>query len=239
MWVMGEPVTPAKAEPMRQVGARVISGYGMVEAGMIGYACANPVDVTDVHLQRDALALFTYPYRVEPSGVTVPAFHLTTLLDTAPLLLLNLQTDDYGIVEERACGCELETCGYTPHLRDIRSYSKLVGEGVTLIGNEMVHILERVLPARFGGTALDYQLLEQEDERGFTRLYLVISPRVEIQDERQVLAVVHQALGASSPMADAARAVWQQTDTIRIIRQEPIWTATGKFLPLHVQRHQR
>ena len=43
--------------------------------------------------------------------------------------------------------------------------------------------MERVLPARFGGSPLDYQLMEEEDERGFTRLSLLVSPKLRIADE--------------------------------------------------------
>ena len=234
--VAGEPVTPAKARAMLQVGARVIPTYGVVEAGMVGYGCANPSDLTDVHAQSDALALFTYPYRVEQSGVTVPAFNITTLLDTASKILLNVQIDDYGIVEQRACGCELEANGFTTHVREIRSYSKLVGEGITLLGNEMIEILEHALPARFGGSPLDYQLLEEEDDRGFTRLNLVIAPRVHIRGQEDVLAFIYQALAQRSPQGDMVRSVWQVARAIQIKRQEPTVTATGKVLPLHIQR---
>jgi hypothetical protein len=237
MRTAGEPTTPAKVEAMRRVGVRYIPGYAMTEAGSMARGCAKPTAIDDVHLLKDAFALITYPYRVEAIGVTVPAFNVTTLLDTAPKLMLNTQIDDYGIVEERTCGCELETYGYTTHLREIRSYSKLVGEGVTLIGNEMLRILEEVLPARFGGSSLDYQLMEQEDERGFTRLYLIISPRVAIADEQAVIEALHNALRESSPMADAARTVWQQAQTLQIKRMEPVWTASGKLLPLNIQRH--
>jgi hypothetical protein len=239
IWGGGEPATRAKVEQIRRAGGRFVSSYAMTEAGIIGYGCANPADATDVHLQRDALALFSYPYKVESSGATVSAFNITTLHDTASKLLINAQIDDCGIVQEQACGCELGLLGYTTHIRDIHSYSKLVGEGVTVIGDEITQILEQVLPARFGGSALDYQLLEQEGENSLTRLYLVISPRVKIQNEQQVLSVMHQALRASSPMADAARAVWQQAYTIQIKRQEPIWTARGKLQPVHFQRYAR
>jgi hypothetical protein len=239
IWAGGEPATPAKIEQIRQSGARFISSYAMKEAGLIGYGCPNTTDATDVHLQQNTLALFSHPHKIESSNFTVPAFNITTLLNTASKILLNAQIDDYGIVEDRACGCEMGMHGCTTHLRDIHSYSKLVGEGVTLIGNEMIQILEQTLPARFGGSSLDYQLLEQEDERGLTRLYLLISPRVEIRDEQQVLAVMHQALSASSPMADAARTMWQHASTLQIRRQEPILTATGKLLPLHIQRPSR
>jgi hypothetical protein len=232
----GEPPTPAKVQEMQRAGVRYISTYAMAEAGSIASGCARPVDGSDVHLLSDAYALFAYPYTVEDFGITVPAFNLTTLLPTAPKLMLNVQMDDYGIIEERHCGCELETYGFTTHLRQIRSYSKLTGEGATLIGTEMVRILEEVLPARFGGSPLDYQMMEEEDEQGLTRLSLVISPRVEIDDESQVTEVVLGALRQSSPMADAARTLWQHADTIRVKRMEPVWTGRGKLMPLHMER---
>ena len=119
----GEPITPAEAQAMEQAGARCVPGYGTVEAGGLGLGCGRPVGVDDVHLATDAFALFTHPLPgTKRAGVTVAAFNLTTLLDEAPKLLLNYQSDDYGLVEERACGCELAACGYTTHLREIRSF---------------------------------------------------------------------------------------------------------------------
>ncbi|HZQ09882.1 MAG TPA: hypothetical protein VFD70_25110 [Anaerolineae bacterium] len=231
-----EPATPAKVEQIERAGVPYLSNYGTVESSRIGAKCAHPADITDVHLMRDAFVLFTHPYPVEGFGVEVPAFNLTTLLPTAPKIMLNYQMDDYGIVEERHCGCELESYGFMTHLREIHSYGKLTGEGVTLIGTEVQNILERVLPARFGGSSLDYQLMEQEDAQGFTRLYLVISPRIEIADEQAVVNTLLQALSASSSMADAARTVWQQSQTIQVKRMEPALTGRGKLMPLHITR---
>jgi hypothetical protein len=232
----GEPATPAKVRAMENVGARYFANYALTEAGTLGNGCAHTLDYGDVHLFKDAYALIDYPHPIPAFDVTVPAFNLTTLLPTAPKLLLNLQMNDYGIVEERACGCEFETYGYSTHLREIRSYSKLTGEGVTLIGSEVVHVLEQVLPDRFGGTPLDYQLMEQEDSQGLTRLYLVIHPRLEITDEQAVVDVVLNALRQSSPMADSASSVWQRAGTIHVKRKEPVWTGRGKFMPLDIRR---
>lgn len=232
----GEPVTPAKARIMEDSGIRIVTGYGMVEISTIGLGCANALEAGDVHLASDTLALITHPHAIEGTDVTVPAFQITTLSESVSKLMLNVQVDDYGIVEQRACGCALEACGYSTHLREIRSYSKLLGEGVTLIGNEMVHILEHVLPARFGGSALDYQLSEEEDEQGLTRLYLVISPRVTIRADTEVIETLHAALRSSSPAAGVASTVWKQAQTIRVKRAEPAWTARGKMMPLHIQR---
>lgn len=206
----------------------------MVEAIRIGAGCARAEHGDDVHLVKDAYALFTHPFPVPGFDVTVPAFNLTSLLPTASKILLNLQMDDYGIVEERHCGCDLESCGYDTHVREIRSYSKLTGEGVTLIGNEIVTVLEEVLPTRFGGSPLDYQLVEEEDEAGFTRLYLLISPRLKIEDEDQVTSALLEELRNSSSMADAARSVWQHTQTLQVARREPIVTARGKHFPLRL-----
>lgn len=239
VWGGGEPATAAKIDQIRRTAGRFLPSYAMTEAGILGYGCPDSADPTDVHLRRDGLALISYPQKVGNSETTVPAFNITTLLDTSSKILLNAQMDDYGIVEERSCGCELGSQSYTTHISQMRSYSKLVSEGATLIGNEMIQILEQVLPSRFGGSVLDYQLLEQEDANGLTRLYLVISPRVRIQNEEDVIAALLQALSASSPMGDAARAVWQKALTIQVKRQEPILTPGGKFLPLLVQHHSK
>ncbi|MBM3790881.1 MAG: hypothetical protein FJW35_11115 [Acidobacteria bacterium] len=188
-----------------------------------------------MHFCSDAFAVSTHAYGV-PGGGTVPALSLTCLLATSAKVMLNYQTDDFAVVRERSCGCPLEACGYSTHLHGIRSYSKLVGEGVSLIGNEILNILENQLPARFGGTPLDYQLVEEEDDSGLTRIHLVISPTVCISDERQVVDFVLDALTRSSPMADAARRVWQQAQTLRIRRTAPRETARGKLLPLSLQK---
>ena len=232
--VGGEPPTPAKIQAITRTGARCFPTYTFAEAGRLGMGCGRPVDDNDLHFLKDAFALIQYPRQVPGSDYTVPAFHFTSLLPTASKLMLNVETDDYGVVETRACGCPLETYGFTEHLRHIRSFQKLTGEGVTLVGSDMVHILEAVLPARFGGSPLDYQLLEEEDEQGFTRLHLIVSPKIALPDETAVITVVLKALGQGSIAADAAQAIWNQARTLRVKRMEPIWTARGKLLPLHL-----
>src|SRR3972149_12279529 len=149
--------------------------------------------------------------------------------------MLNDENDDYGLIETRSCGCPLEGYGFTEHLRHVRSFKKLTGEGVTLIGSEMIHILEEVLPARFGGSLLDYQLLEEEDEKGFTRLNLLVSPEVEIADEKELIKVVLESLERASDSADFARALWSQAKTIQVKRKKPVCTDQGKLMPLHLQ----
>jgi hypothetical protein len=232
----GEPPTPAKVQAITRTGARWVPVYVTSEAGSIGGGCVRPVDGNDLHFFKDTLALIQHPRAIPGVDATVNAFHFTTLLSSAPKLMLNVESDDYGVIENRSCGCPLETQGFTEHLRHVRSFRKLTGEGVTLIGSEMLHILETVLPARFGGSPLDYQLLEEEDAQGFTRLSLLVSPKIELADEQVVIETVLQSLERSSVAADLARSQWRQAGTLRIKRMEPVWTARGKLMPLHLNR---
>lgn len=231
-----EPTTPEKVAGITKTGARYFPQYASSEAGRIANGCVNPLDCTDVHLATDCFALIPHTHAVENFGLNVSAFHLTTLLPAAPKIMLNVEMDDYGIMEERDCGCLWAELGFRTHLRGIRSYRKLTGEGVTLVGTDLLQLLERELPARFGGSPLDYQLQEVQDENGFTRLYLVVSPRVTLTDERAVIDLFLQTLRRANAAGDATRAVWAQSNTIQIKRAEPSLSKHGKFSPLHVQR---
>lgn len=230
----GEPPTPAKVREITRTGARWIPGYFIAEAGQVGLSCVNPIDGNDVHFFKDTLALIQYPRQMPRSDMTVNTFHFTSLLASTPKILLNVETDDFGIVEKRACGCLLESYGFTEHIREVRSFSKLTGEGVTLLGSDMVRILEEVLPARFGGSLLDYQLMEEEDEQGFTRVNLLISPSVEIEDEQAVIETVLDAMRRANVASDAAREIWSQAKTLRVKRAVPLFSDRGKSYSLRV-----
>src|SRR4030095_15477675 len=108
-----------------------------------------------------------YERQVPGTDARVTALNITSLLLTTPQILLNAEVDDYGVVEDRACGCALERFGYHRHARGSHSSGRRAGWGVTLVGGEMSEIMERVLRERFGASPLDYQLMEEEDEQGF------------------------------------------------------------------------
>ena len=230
----GEPPTDAKVEAIRSTGARHRPSYHFSEAGAVGLPCNNPVDCNDHHFMADHLEVLQFPRQVPGTETTVDAFNFTTLLPTAPKLLLNVEIDDYGIIEERACGCEWEALGLTRHVRGIRSFRKLTGEGMTLIGSDMERILDKVLPARFGGSAQDYQLMEEEGEDGFTRRSVIVSPRIPLADESEVVETVLRELGRGDAAADLARAFMAQGRSLGVKRMEPVWTNRGKLMPLHL-----
>ena len=227
-----EPVTAAKMRAVARSGARFVPTYSFTEGGSVGIGCAHPTDVDDVHFFSDLLALIQHPVRVPGTGSEVQVFCYTTLNPASPLVLLNVEIDDYGVVERRSCGCPLEQAGYTTHLRGIRSYRKLTGEGVTLVGSDMIRILEEVLPERFGGGPHHYQLHEREDADAFTRLVLVVDPSIELESEELVRRVVLESLAGGSGMEDFARSLWQMAGSLRIERRAPEWTARGKYPPL-------
>ena len=234
--LLSEPLTPSRRRRIEESGARVLAGYGSIETGVIALGCADPRHADDAHLLSDAFALIEHPHVVPGTGMEVRAFNLTSLRPSTPKVMLNYQIDDHGSVEPRACGCALGDFGYATHLHSIRSYTKLVGEGGTLVGDDLLAVLEDALPRRFGGTPLDYQLQEEEDERGLTRLVLVVDPTIDLPADDQVVAFLLDELGSSSPMADATATIWQSAGTVRVARRRPRLTARGKFQSLHRER---
>ncbi len=225
----GEPATTSRRATIERAGARMAPVYISSDMGPIGLGCAAPSESNDQHLLEDCVALIQHPRRIPEAGVDVDAFLLTSLRPAAATILLNVESDDFGVVEERSCGCAFEELGYHRHVRSIRSFGKLTGEGVTLVGSEMTKILEDVLPARFGGSPLDYQLVEEENEQGLGRLVLLVSPRVGLPAEEEVVDVVLEGLGQGSEAAGIAGLFWKQANTFRVRQQEPEWTPRGKF----------
>lgn len=230
--VGAEPLTPGKYAEIAGTGARVGVRYNITEIGAIGGACGQPTAADDVHLLADSFG-FIPDRRVLPDGEAVDGLMLTTLLPSSPMALLNLDSDDFAQVTTRRCGCLWDDLGLHTHFSRIRSFSKLTGEGVTVLGTECVRIIEEVLPREFGGRSIDYQLLEVEDEQHLTRLHLLVSPAVGPVDEEKVLARFQQEVKNPVPRGDALPPMWRQADTIKVVRREPVSTTAGKLLPFH------
>jgi len=95
-----------------------------------------------------------------------------------------------------------------------------------------VHILEKILPSRFGGTPLDYQLVEEETEEGTPQILLLISPEVGQLDTQEVLRCFYQAIGQGSGAERVMSLQWKSAGFISIRRQRPRTTQTGKILHL-------
>lgn len=174
--------------------------------------------------------------KVPGFNVDVPAFCFTSLLPTAAKMLLNVESDDYGEVDTGRCGCAWEQLGFPVHIREIRSFRKLTGEGMTLVGSDIERVLDEFLPARYGGSSLDYQFAEEEDGRGFTRIILRVSPNIQITDESRMVEYVLDSLRRLGGAAAVAESTWRQAGTFSIRRETPAMTGRGKLLPLDIKR---
>jgi hypothetical protein len=228
----GEPLTDGKAAVVNQAGSRAVCNYSMGELGRVGVACGDPRALDDVHIVTDKVAVIQREREVGVAGVRVAALLLTTLVPSCPKLLLNVETDDYGVLEQRECGCALGEVGFSLHLHGIRSYEKLTSEGMNFLGPELLTVVEQVLPSRFGGTATDYQLVEEEVD-GLPKVAVVVSPRVGEVDEKAVVEAVLESLAQGPASRGMMAGVWRDGDTLSVVRREPHPTATAKILPLH------
>lgn len=238
LFVAGEPVTEAKREQMEAVGVSVAPMYHITEVGFIGCGCPSAGATDDVHLFHDSVTLIQRNRKVEHTDIFVDSFLFTSLLPSSPMIMLNVESDDYGVVHTESCGCLFEKLGFTRHMRHIRSFGKLTGSGMTILGSDFVRILEEVLPQKYGGAATDYQLVEEEDNQGRTRLSLVINPSVGDIDERKVIDTVINELRKGVHGGKLASGLWSQVETIQVKRMSPI-SSSGKVLTLHLLKKQR
>jgi hypothetical protein len=155
-------------------------------------------------------------------------------LPSAPKVLLNVESGDCARIVPRECDCGLGAAGLTTHLDSVRSFEKLTGEGMTFIQLDLLGVLEEVLPARFGGAGTDYQVVEEEDPDGITRLILSVDPRVGAVDLDRVRSVFLAALARQPGAAGTGVEVWRRAETVRVVRRSPVATGAGKVLPFHV-----
>lgn len=232
----GEPLTPARRAILDRAGVAVVPLYGTDEVGgLIGHGCLSPETADDNHHYHDLNAVIhagkTAPHQaLPPDGIL-----LTTLRRTASLILLNVSMGDRADLNQRRCGCPVESVGWPVHLQNIRSFEKLSLGGMTLLDSDVINILEQVLPGRFGGGPTDYQLLEQELDDGKSRLTVLINPTVGPVDESAVGACLLDAIGALDGGRRAAY-LWQQAGMLRVSREEPRRTASGKVHHLNQER---
>jgi hypothetical protein len=233
---MGEPFTEAKRRAVDAVGARVLVRYAFTEAGIIGYGCGTPQGSDDLHFLHDSYGLIQRSRTVGEDGPTVEALLYTSLLRWAPKILLNVESGDSAVLEQRACGCRMGELGLNQHISQIRSFEKLSGEGMTFARSSLLRVLEEVLPARFGGASTDYQVIEEEGERGVLRLVLIVSPTVGTVDEAALRQTFLDELGRDGRLAQYMATVWQRAGTVVVRRQPPMATRAGKILPFHLAR---
>jgi len=235
----GEPYTEAKAAVIHRAGCRAACHYTTTELGRIGTACAAPEHVDEVHLMTDKLAVLQRPAVNHPadSSEADEALLVTTLLPSVSKIMLNVSTGDCGEIRRRDCGCPLGELGLNLHMSHLRSYEKITSEGLSYLRGDLMPLVERILPERFGGNATDYQLVEVEDG-GMPFVEIVVSPRVGPVEALAVSGAIYDWL-RTRPGEQLMAEFWHDANTVRVVRRAPYATGAAKVLPLHrrVSRH--
>lgn len=236
-FVTGEPLTPQKRHEIESTGALVVPVYGISEAGVVAAGCNRRHLASDhCHLYKDTTAVIHHKYHIPRRDLSIDSYLFTTVLFESPKLLLNVGMGDYGDISLQKCDCAFAELGFDTSVSSIRSYEKLTGEGVTFVETDFIRIIEKDLPESFGGRSTDYQLLEQEDSKGITELRLLISPRIGVVPEEQVLNRFMTLLthAEDSWWAQSGTEMWKQCRMVQVSRKEPITTASGKILPFYL-----
>lgn len=232
-FVLGaEALTPAKEDVIESVGGEICARYGISELGQIGVGCPEMKRGNTVHVCRDSLAVISYRKVAPLTDVEIESLMFTTLLPSAAFVFVNVEMDDSGVLEEARCNCGLKAMGFTQQISNIYSYGRLTGQGMTLVGTDMLEILERSLPGRFGGTSTDYQLVECEG-KGQTEMELRVHPRVGVTAPEEVraffMAEVKRLWGGA-----LTRRNWEHTEGVRVTIAEPYMSRKHRVHSLHL-----
>ena len=201
-----------------------------------GLGCADPRETDDHHVNEHLIVLQAHPEPLSPEAPSIYPLLCTTVHPAATRLLINVENGDYATFARRSCNCALGKVGLTLHVCGVRSFEKLTGEGMNYYFLDLYQILEKTLPDEFGGGPGDYQLVEEEDHQGHTRLTLRIAPSVGPVDEEHVLLQLRAEMAKGPRRNRFMESIWQRAGTFRVSREPPYATLRGKILPLHIVR---
>lgn len=228
----GEPNTKARRSEVETSGAVMIPRMGATETDILSYACLDAQSADDMHFFDDRHALIQ-PGPGSESGLPPQSMLLTSLLPSAPLWLLNVSMGDQACVVRRNCACPLDDMGWQIHISEVRSFEKLTAAGLTFLDFDVIRVLEEALPARFGGSSLDYQLVERADRpSGRGQIQLRVHPAVGELDSDAVLDAFLNGLGGGTGGEKLMELQWRERRVVEIVRQAPEKTTSGKILHL-------
>jgi hypothetical protein len=215
---------------IQDVGGRVLPRYGATETGMVGQGCLAPEASDDLHFRTDLYALIQPGADAGTTGLLPRALLVTSTRRHARLLLINVSLGDHAVLTRRACGCPLERLGWTTHVHSLRSHARLTAGGMTFSDADVVRVLERDLPARFGGSPTDYQIWEEEHPDGSPRLRLLVHPALGPLDEDAVVQGFLESVGRGTGAERIMSLAWRDARLVRVERKAPAITASGKIL---------
>ena len=230
-----EPVSEARRQAVVASGAKAVTVYGFSEGGGVGGQCQSSSSADDVHVFMDAFAIIQRDTVIDDEDRS-DALMFSALRPACPKIMINTEIGDSAILDKRPCNCLFDELGYTQHLRHIRSFGKLTGEGMTVRGADLYPIVEDLLPGRFGGIPGHYQLVEKQGSDGLAQYCLIVNPEVGPVDEEAVRTTFIQELCAQKKMYRHMVNLWSASGGVRVVRRSPYVTERGKVLPFRTLR---
>jgi hypothetical protein len=229
----GEPTTAARRRAIEDVGAHALPRFGATETDIIAFACRRPGAPDDQHFFHDRHAVIQAG-QGNGAGLPPTAILLTSLLRSAPIMMLNVSMGDQAELAPRECACPMEALGWHTHIHRIRSFEKLTAGGIQFLDVDVIRVLEEVLPARFGGAPTHYQLVEQPDAEGARpSVRLFIHPDVGPLDPGEVAEFFLSAIGGGDSGERLMELQWRGGRVLQVERQAPVRTGSGKILHLY------
>jgi len=229
-FVAGEPLTKQKREEIEGCGCKVVNAYYFSEGGFAGCSCISQSSVADeIHFFKDSFAIIQHKRNVAGYENAVDAFLVTSFYRDCPILMLNLENGDYGTIKQVDCAYKYDDAS-RQHIMNIRSFEKLTTEGVTFYINDFIPIIEECFPRKFGGSSIDYQLVEGVDKKGLSQLTVYIHPDIVGIDDREVKSTLYRNI-STNINRDTRLKMWKQIEALRIKREIPLTTVRGKIIP--------
>lgn len=217
----GEPLTDSRREYVERSGAQIFPRYSSTEAGLMGAACSHRVSTDDMHLYTDRLVAIAHDRQLL----------FSSLSPYAGKVLFNTDIGDEGELHHATCDCRLGQLGLTTHVRQVRSRTKSTAEGMNLILDELVGVIQATA-LRHGATPDEVQLWQIVDAAAGERLVVAVAPQAVGIDLGSLQAELHDWLEQRGPGGRLSRALWEQASTLRVIRAPLRSTSRGKFPPI-------
>ncbi len=225
----GEPLTAQRASFIQSAGVKCFTRYVATETGLIGASCKDGAYCDDMHIYLDRHAIIQRRHRTAIGDHAVDSYLLTSMLRTACKVMFNTELGDFGQMEVRPCSCVFGQLGMNVHVAQVRSYDKLTCEGMTLLGSELDSVVADVVQEAGGGPD-DYQFWETQNEIGMPRLVIAVNPDLRALDEKTFVQTVFNRLRGKNITLTSQ--VWEQADTLNLIRAKPEFSRGCKLLPI-------
>jgi len=171
----GEPLDDARRRFLAQAGLRVYARYAATETGFLAGACPLGASGADMHLYADRVALING----QPDGFAGP-LAVTSLSLTAPLVLLNVELGDHGVLRRQPCECALGRAGLDWRVAEVHSPAKIAAEGVKLGEVDFTRLVEAAV-RDLGGGPDDFQIWLGERADGAMHPAVVLAPHAPIE----------------------------------------------------------